>query len=1075
MAHRICWQQDSVDRILQTEALAGEDSVFLATHFPIEGFDTEGSRASEISAATEHALLDALSRDTQRHAFCVVRGEPGSGKSHLIRWLSIQWRRRAGTDLVLLIQRADGSLESTLKQLRQALPEDADAALSPNLGGGGSVSFAGRVGLFHSALGLAMKAGFLQEEREDRDWCEKWQLEELLLFAEVRNSWKAPSRILEIVSGRGGERNSELAQFQLEDVRELVRLGDAAEGRKMAHIRFLRILRDELQAVDEPANQNRPLAGLAPETTNLLRALNARLNPAIQYFLGISPDGLKELFRRVRRKLRTEGRRLVLLLEDITSFQGVDNQLVDVLVTDSQTRADECDLISVVGLTPYYFAQFIQGRGNIFARITHGVRLGRGEHGFESVTSLATPDSQVRFAAKYLNAVRLGIERLQDGSRVPNACEDCPVAAPCLKAFGSRDGHSLYPVTETYVTRNFDRLTDPEGRLTHKTPRGLLQNLLHPALFHVEDLERGSYPPPEFPVAPILGAKDVAGPVRDRLNALNGSEGADFGRMLLLVGLWGNGSPSASTIRNAAGELEFVGIPQSVFEVFQAPWPGGEPGSIPPLPPQGQEEPVSASPSNNGPGATELPIGGEPLPRLPSVKPQPVNPPPPRSPQPRAIRTGDLAVRVRQLAAWENDGRLEDETFWNQQLYDSVEALRWEQLGIPYYLRRRLFTRELVQLQGTGRPRSMHFVVPREQWVYRGLHGVVTLSGRSRDSDIELMLSYVARFRRQLQKLAVAHVRKRMSTFALEDGTTWDPAHTAVQLLAARAWLRGDTTPEAEPSEQWRVLLSDEAEADSAPRQRVESWGEFVTATGGSHGMFRRMLHEWYALPQGSQLGTDLVDAAGALRALRDLTKQVAYSRLPPTAPASPGNQFSEITSLCEKAIDTRTKLAGLPGREAERLRGRATELYEVLRGNSVPEHLARIDRAIFAVLKYLPDAAPVSVKEWKEQGVRLRAAGYATGPEATKVEDFLFAVDNAPSEPAALLQWCLNAPVQALSLIKATCDSGEETIARMADIAAAYVGEHQLDGTAIIEHVHEIGTRLARAADGMEARLRDE
>jgi len=72
----------------------------------------------------------------------------------------------------------------------------------------------------------------------------------------------------------------------------------------------------------------------------------------------LSP-GLKELFRRLRRKLREEGRKLVLLLEDVTSFQGVDNLLIDVLVTDSQTRPDECDLISVVGLTPDYFDKFI--------------------------------------------------------------------------------------------------------------------------------------------------------------------------------------------------------------------------------------------------------------------------------------------------------------------------------------------------------------------------------------------------------------------------------------------------------------------------------------------------------------------------------------------------------------------------------------------------------------------------------------------------------------------------------------------------------------------------------------------
>src|SRR4051812_48919732 len=122
MAYRICWEQGSVDQILQTEALAGNDAVFLAAHSPIEGFEVSGSRAAEVTEATEQCLLEALVRDTTRHAFCIVRGEPGSGKSHLIRWLSIQWKRRQENDVVILVQRADGSLQNTLEQLRKVLP-----------------------------------------------------------------------------------------------------------------------------------------------------------------------------------------------------------------------------------------------------------------------------------------------------------------------------------------------------------------------------------------------------------------------------------------------------------------------------------------------------------------------------------------------------------------------------------------------------------------------------------------------------------------------------------------------------------------------------------------------------------------------------------------------------------------------------------------------------------------------------------------------------------------------------------------------------------------------------------------
>ena len=472
MPYRICWEQSSVDQILQTEALAGDDAVFLATHSPIEGFEVSGSRASEVADATEESLFEALARDANRHAFCVVRGEPGSGKSHLIRWLSIQWKRKQGTDLVILVQRADGSLQNTLEQLRKVLPLEEDASLWQGIATSDGIRFEGRAKLFHDALGHSLGANFLEEEKEDQEWCVERDLAELLLGPEVREGWKAPARILEIVSGKGGERNSELAQFRVEDIRDLLRLGQTIEKPKRAHIRFLMKLSKELDAFADPGNAGRPMSDVAPETFRFLRALNERLNPAIQRFLGISPHGLKELFRRLRRKLREENRRLVLLLEDITSFQGVDNLLIDVLVTDSQTRQDECDLISVVGLTPSYFDKFIGGLGNIVARVTHMIRLSREDDGFEKMASL-DGDSRVQFVAKYLNAVRLGVDRLRDGSNVPNACEHCPDQTRCHRSFGFRDGYGLYPLTEMFITRNYERLVDPEGKLTQQTPRGL--------------------------------------------------------------------------------------------------------------------------------------------------------------------------------------------------------------------------------------------------------------------------------------------------------------------------------------------------------------------------------------------------------------------------------------------------------------------------------------------------------------------------------------------------------------------------------------------------------------------------
>src|SRR3546814_12156148 len=82
-----------------------------------------------------------------------------------------------------------------------------------------------------------------------------------------------------------------------------------------------------------------------------MQALNLRRNDAVQNLLGVSAEGLKTLFRQVRQALAVRGQRLVLLLEDIPSREGIDDSLIDVLVTNAGTRADMCPLISAVGVT----------------------------------------------------------------------------------------------------------------------------------------------------------------------------------------------------------------------------------------------------------------------------------------------------------------------------------------------------------------------------------------------------------------------------------------------------------------------------------------------------------------------------------------------------------------------------------------------------------------------------------------------------------------------------------------------------------------------------------------------------
>ena len=87
MSFRTCWNADRVEKVLRIQAsdVAGAD--FLGSHTPMERM--EGHKRFPAQVAEEQILEEVRRRDTE-HALIVVQGEPGGGKSHLVRWLRMR-------------------------------------------------------------------------------------------------------------------------------------------------------------------------------------------------------------------------------------------------------------------------------------------------------------------------------------------------------------------------------------------------------------------------------------------------------------------------------------------------------------------------------------------------------------------------------------------------------------------------------------------------------------------------------------------------------------------------------------------------------------------------------------------------------------------------------------------------------------------------------------------------------------------------------------------------------------------------------------------------------------------------
>src|SRR5688500_17619471 len=116
----VCWAPDRVSRVMDTEALQTPADVFLATHSPIPLFRADlsvpvgGGAGSLSSYSEEHFLRDFL--DPPDYAFVSVLGGAGTGKSHLIRWLSTKVVETEARR-VLLIPRAGTSLHEIVRQV----------------------------------------------------------------------------------------------------------------------------------------------------------------------------------------------------------------------------------------------------------------------------------------------------------------------------------------------------------------------------------------------------------------------------------------------------------------------------------------------------------------------------------------------------------------------------------------------------------------------------------------------------------------------------------------------------------------------------------------------------------------------------------------------------------------------------------------------------------------------------------------------------------------------------------------------------------------------------------------------
>ncbi|MFS2108094.1 hypothetical protein ACCC88_00275 [Sphingomonas sp. Sphisp140] len=1104
-----CWRAEDARAIFVTEALEGNDAIFLATHSPIEGFNIAGRDAGEIRDSDEHAVLEALADPTREHAFCVVQGEPGSGKSHLIRWIAVNWPH--ANDIKLLLRRADGSLEGALNQLKGRLPAEF-APLFENLGRAQRFSMQGRANVFLSTLANTLEPGQFEKPLEDEDWCRQNHPAELLSQPAVKAKWAAPGAILSLLEGAKGERNSATASFDLFHIQELAEIVATLKG--SAAIAYSQPLANRLAREAEEIRAYREQQWLAAELAStypdrfenslmLMNALNRRRNDAIQNVLGVSAQGLKTLFRQVREKLAERSQRLILLLEDITSWEGLDDSLIDVLVVNASARGDTeklvCPLISVVGVTPNYYDKL---QGNYRQRITHEIQLGEVTGSLQDVATLRESDNRRQFAVRYLSAVRSGpaaLERWLVDARddhtlaPPNRCESCPRQDQCFATFGAEGSIGLFPFTAHAFDRFFEALKDNDNGQTWKTPRGILQAILNPNLIQPDTLEAGLYPNATIEPEAFSPDRRSARVIANRLDKIvenaipNIKEAARMRRMLAY---WAD--PDRADVTLVEGKPAFAGAPRRLYEAFGLPWIGGDTASaVAPVSPSensyqnaGSDDGVLGErlregqgpipPAEGEPGFGLFVVPGAEQPEQPPAAnpsglttastsgPRTTRPPlTPPKPQRLMQKKSQLETMRDQIRTWVTGERIDDANQWNQLLYDLISSLDPRRLGYPRALIAKVITTEMVKLEGTTSGARDYLLIKPEPWVRDGLEAYLALrldAGRSSDDDA-FHRGRLAALMRGLETQARRYLARRIPSAG--DGSLWSPVATFAQILLARAWARGTTRPDAPIVEQMRTVLSDEADPESGIASRSAPWQDWLSATRRAQEPLLAHLRIMVGLgiSEGSG-GAPLTDASELAGAVVRLAQTGKFDPFPDAEAALP-EPFARARDLAQHWSEKRAQIERT---EFAQIENRASSLDKLLRNKSVAAHLTRLDDCITGISNLLPSAVPDRVTNWKT--IYPRVQQRLEDGAGRRVEDLIIALEaeEAPTKPTLRLGWLAAAPARDLEDLLGAAMTGEKLVESLRDFARDCVSE--AGGMGSLAQVKAAG-RAIRAAVG--------
>ena len=490
MRNYLCWDPGAVRQVINPFAEHITDSLFRAVHsdWDLKISPPVGKSYQEIGDAswadmTPAAFLDDFLRDDRPHVLAAILGETGSGKSHLVHWMRLNIKPTKER-VVLVVRKSGTSLRNIVKMIIAELPYEQQGSFLETLqsAGDGTQSRNDQKQQLLNDLAqvireevLPAKADEIEQELviclpnlfQDPHMRQAHFLGDNTVIAEIVDHIFAPSNAKDRPNQRRVFVDSDLP------------LGG------MDFVHASRLARDAIDVIELDPAVNLPLA---------IRIINRNLDRAVARTLSFSGDRVEELMTRLRSYLKTQGKELVLLVEEFARLQGIDRALLQAITSQGDDR--QCKMRTAIAVTTGFFQSVAE---TAYMRTTHVVDMDRSAGRVEGHS--VTKASLSQFTARYLNAVRLGRDGITrwSGGAAPgesprSKCDTCLHQTECHAIFGEVDGYGLYPFTRQSLWNAASRAdASMPNRLN---PRVLQNDMLVEVLDNFgPDIVTGRFPP----------------------------------------------------------------------------------------------------------------------------------------------------------------------------------------------------------------------------------------------------------------------------------------------------------------------------------------------------------------------------------------------------------------------------------------------------------------------------------------------------------------------------------------------------------------------------------------------------